>query len=453
MPMSEIITRIIYYFLASYVMSIYFIYSWNVLSGKNYNRKISKFLSLNNQKKYIVLSIIITIINIITTDYSYLKLPLMMIVLTLYNYTNYSKNLKISIIMLFLTQFIVIICESILVIIFVIFTKNDIESLLQINNVYILFSLATTILSILLFKTKLPVKIYDLIVKVTYYDKNQETTLYTITLLAIAIISTTASYLRWHTIYILLINTILFLFFVFISLQLVREKNKFEETNKKYRTSINGLREYEEMMDKYRVVNHENKNTLLEIRGMLAHEDSKDKIIKMIDNTIDNKIKDNEKIMHKTVKIPEGGLRGIIYSKICVMDDLKIKYKLDIANDVRTVDLINLDDDVIVNICKILGVFIDNSIEEVRNLKKKNIGIEIYVIDDTLSIDISNNYKGDIDMDKIDNAGYTTKGKGHGYGLALVNKILEENKDILENERMIDKNIFTQCLKIKLKQE
>lgn len=56
-------------------------------------------------------------------------------------------------------------------------------------------------------------------------------------------------------------------------------------------------------------------------------------------------------------------------------------------------------------------------------------------------------------MDKIDNAGYTTKGKGHGYGLALVNKILEENKDILENERMIEKNTFTQCLKIKLKQE
>ena len=82
-------------------------------------------------------------------------------------------------------------------------------------------------------------------------------------------------------------------------------------------------------------------------------------IVEHIDALIDNKIKDNEKIMTKTSKIPEGGLRATIYSKLCVIEKNKIDYNLDIAKDVRTVDLINLDEELILNICKILGVFME----------------------------------------------------------------------------------------------
>ena len=132
------------------------------------------------------------------------------------------------------------------------------------------------------------------------------------------------------------------------------------------------------------------------------------------------------------------------------MDKLKIKYKLNISRDVRTTDLINLDEDIILKICKILGVFLDNAIEAVKHLKKKEIFIEIYSLNNYLCIDITNNFKGNLDLDKISNTKYTTKGDGHGYGLTLVNDILSEDNNKLENEKSINRDTFTQTLKIKM---
>ena len=154
--------------------------------------------------------------------------------------------------------------------------------------------------------------------------------------------------------------------------------------------------------------------------------------------------------MKKTAKIPEGGLRATIYSKLCLMDKLKIKYNLNISREVRTTDLIKLDEDLVLKICKILGVFLDNAVEAVKALKKKEISIDVYTLDGKLCIDITNNFKGNLDLDKISNAKYTTKGDGHGYGLTLVNNLLEEEPNRLENEKSINRDTFTQTLKIKM---
>ena len=204
------------------------------------------------------------------------------------------------------------------------------------------------------------------------------------------------------------------------------------------------------MIDKFRVDTHENKNEFLTIRNMIKDNNDKDTVIKYIDKLVDNKIKDNDKIMKKTAKIPEGGLRATIYSKLCLMDKLKIKYNLNISREVRTTDLINLDEDLVLKICKILGVFLDNAIEAVKGLKKKEISIDMYTIEDSLCIDITNNFKGNLELDKITNIKYTTKGDGHGYGLTLVNKLLEEEQGRLENEKSINRDTFTQTLKIKM---
>ena len=154
--------------------------------------------------------------------------------------------------------------------------------------------------------------------------------------------------------------------------------------------------------------------------------------------------------MKKTSKIPEGGLRATIYSKLCLMDKLKINYKLNISREVRTTDLINLDEDLVLKICKILGVFLDNAIEAVKDLNKKEISIEIYIMDQELCVDITNKFEGNLDLDKINNTKYTTKGDGHGYGLTLVSKLIAEESSKLENEKSINRDNFTQTLKIKM---
>ena len=165
---------------------------------------------------------------------------------------------------------------------------------------------------------------------------------------------------------------------------------------------------------------------------------------------IEDKYEDDEKLLFKMAVIPSGGLRASIYSEIMKIKDNNINYSLDIDKKLRTIDLIELDTNAIVDICKIIGVFIDNAIDETKKLKKKNIEISLYLEKGKLNIKVSNYYKGNIDINKISNPGYTTKGKGHGYGLSLVKEIVKNN-NLFENKVQINRDLFSQILIIKYK--
>ena len=101
------------------------------------------------------------------------------------------------------------------------------------------------------------------------------------------------------------------------------------------------------------------------------------------------------------------------------------------------------------DICNIIGVYIDNSINAVNKLKKKYINIEMYMDNHKMIISISNNYVGSIDIDKIYNAGYTSNGNGHGYGLVLVKEIVNKNKK-LNIKSNLSKDTFSQKLIIEI---
>ena len=293
-------------------------------------------------------------------------------------------------------------------------------------------------------------RLYKLLMPQRNTNKDTDSIIYAIIMVIIMIAATMETYMHLSFTVVIITNTLMAAIFIGIIIMSKNLKNSFERINSKYETSISSLKEYEVMIDKFRVDTHENKNEFLTIRNMLKDKNSKETVIKYIDKLIDNKIKDNDKIMKKTSKIPEGGLRATIYSKLCLMDKLKINYKLNISREVRTTDLINLDEDLVLKICKILGVFLDNAIEAVKDLNKKEISIEIYIMDQELCVDITNKFEGNLDLDKINNTKYTTKGDGHGYGLTLVSKLIAEESSKLENEKSINRDNFTQTLKIKM---
>ena len=154
--------------------------------------------------------------------------------------------------------------------------------------------------------------------------------------------------------------------------------------------------------------------------------------------------------MFKVNVIPTGGLRATIYSEILKIKENNINYSLNIDKKLKTIALIELDERTIIDICKILGVFIDNAIEEVVKFKKGNISIDIYVENSYINIKVSNNYKSKIEVDKIFESGYTTKGEGHGFGLSMVKKIIDVN-NLLKIETELNQKNFSQILIIKYK--
>ncbi len=439
----DIIIEIITTFLGSYCLSLFYVYSWNIFEKDEGN-----LLSNRNKIASMIISIFMTITTLFLNDLKTLKMIINLVVFCLTNYFLFSKNVRKSLISLLVSQLINIISELIFIVPMNLILKENFASFANSIIGLLTINIIITIISFIILATKAPTKSYNIIIKATNNSKNSDVITYTFIIFTFAITSTTASYLKWNAIYVLIINTGLFMLFIFVALKFAKTKNSFDEISSKYETSITSLREYEAMIDKYRIYNHENKNELQTLRNLISKKNTK--ALKYIDSILDNKIKDNEKIMYKTSKIPEGGLRATIYSKLCMMDELGIKYSLDIAKDIRTVDLINMKEDIVLNICKILGVFLDNAIEAVKDLKTKHIGIEIYLMDGDLCVDITNNYEGKLDMNKIGSSKYTTKGGNHGYGLSLVNQIISDYPDRFENEKSITKNTFTQKIKIKM---
>ena len=431
------IEQVIICFICTGLLIVFSLFCWNKLEPFYKNKKQVFLL-------WLILSIIITIVNsLFLNPY---KTIISFIVLILFSYFIIYRQIKPPIILVFITQFIIFISEFSFVIICSMFLEDKIYEILFEPLPTILLNIYIFSISMLISKTKLIKKIYFL-----FYNniKNKENLVYPLIIIFILIIATIESHINLPLPVVLITNVIMAIIFISIIITSTKIKENYEKINSKYETSINSLKEYEVMIDKFRVDTHENKNEFLTIRNMIKDSNDHDLIIKYIDKLVDNKIKDNDKIMKQTAKIPSGGLRATIYSKLCLMDKLKIKYKLNISREVRTTDLINLDEELILKVCKILGVFLDNAIEAVKDLKKKTISIEIYTIDNYLCVDITNNFKGNLDIKKITETKYSTKGTGHGYGLTLVNKLLNEEKGKLENEKSIVKDMFTQTLKIK----
>ncbi len=245
---------------------------------------------------------------------------------------------------------------------------------------------------------------------------------------------------------IVIINIIFMFVYATIIHSALNEKSeniKYKEQNKML---IDNLNEYEKMLDYQRVNNHENKNQLSVIQGMIDKTNTK--ALEYLDEVIKEKREDDEGIYTSASIIPQGGLQGLVYQKMLKMKENNITINLKVERKVRKINLDNLPSKTNYDLCRAVGIIIDNAIEENLNLKEREILICMYILDECLVIEVSNKCSVIPDMTRLDEKGYTTKSNGHGYGLSLLKEIVDSNKNII-NERSINKDIFTQIIKIK----
>ena len=433
--------KLIQSFAGIIITTITNVYIWSRLLNKRPNFK--------NWKNYLyfILMAVTTFINYFYNN-QFLRIITITMMMSLFIKLIFSERVNKSILSAITSQLIYMISEIIFIssisIIFN-YNSNDIA-----NNQFgtLLANFVISALSIVLANLKCIKTFYNFFVKITSKVKNTQIIAAAIFISIIANVLAMINYYKVEFGYLLIFNAFMTLGCFGIVVYSLKTKNSYIEVNNKYSTTLNSLKEYEDILNKYRVSNHENKNQLLTIRNMLPKEDKK--IISYIDKLLENKHKDNDKAMRKTAVIPAGGLRGLIYSKVLVMDERKIHYDLDFSSSIKTVDLINkIDESTMLDICTVIGVYVDNAIDEVTNLEDKNICIEMYLDDNDLIIAISNNYAHKIDIGKLEEKGYTTKQSGHGYGLPLTKEIINNNTR-LRNEKRISKEIFTQVLKIKM---
>ncbi len=426
--------------LYNFVLTSSVIYAWHNLNNKKINFK--------DYKLYVtIIGIMLTsIINFLTIN-KFVRIVIITLIFMIFYKFLFREKLSKTVITPIFTQIIIFIAEFLYAIVMLIIFGNEAN-----NTINTLGNLATNVvvacLILISLKFKFTKSLYNKLLRATDRISPFQLSLFCMIGIIMINMSLYLTYMEVQIQYVLIFNVIVTLLVLVIIFYSFRTQNKYNKVSDKYNIAIKSLNDYENMMTKYRIANHENKNLLLTVRAMIVNNDND--IPKYIDSIIEEKYKDDEKLLFDVSSIPSGGLRATIYSEILKIKENKINYLLNIDRQIRTVDLIELDTSTTIDICKIIGVFIDNAIEAVKNISKKNINIDLYVESDNLCIKVSNNYKGNINIEKINDEGYTTKGKGHGYGLPLVKSIVNNNV-IFEHKTEVNKEIFSQILVIKYK--
>lgn len=347
------------------------------------------------------------------------------------------SNINIIIVSSILEQFLLFFSEIIYFFILFLFFGN-INVL--INNTYI-GTIIICLICVLLININFIQKIYDKILSFTFNVNKY----FILLILVVTVNILLSSVYNGNNMYGNLFFMILYTYIVYMFLY---EKNKNDIYEKENKNLIENLNEYEKMLDYQRVNNHENKNQLLVIKSMVEKKD--ENTIDYINEIIKDKREDNDILYTKAKRIPSGGLQGLIYQKMLLIQEKGINIVLDVSTKVRKIDLLNISPRMNYDICRIVGIILDNAIEETEKVNKKDKEILIYMyIDDYFNIEISNHFVGNIEIDKIFNKGYTTKGNGHGYGLELLRKIVASN-DNITNEIKIVNDLFVQIVKIKM---
>lgn len=358
------------------------------------------------------------------------------------------KNSKSAAITAIVTELIFIGSEFLFAILLITVLKNSISILFANYFGAFISNFVICLISVGLLHTKIPKIIYNQLLVKTQKIKFS----LLITILSIFIISLNLVlsfiYYKVSSITILIINIILTVIYSFIVFKFIEQKNRYIDISDKYSLSEASLKEVQNNVNRLMALNHENKNQLITIRTMVANKD-KD-ILKNIDAIVEEKIKDDKELKIRTSVISNTMLGSLIYSKLLTMKEKDITHNLHISKAINKSHLINLGDKTNVDVCKIIGVYLDNAIEAVMEAGVKEINIDLYLEDAYFCISIANTFKGKVDLDAITDYGYTTKSKGHGYGLSLVKEVIKDNNALSSKTDIIDNKVFVQNLKIKM---
>lgn len=371
-----------------------------------------------------------------------LRFILFIFVIFLIQFIIITKKDKISILYAFNTEIIMSISEIIISFVLIIF--NVPSSNIEKSNVFqLLINILVSLFSIFIIYIPIIRKLLLKVINIFKKNNNFIKYLYVfIIIIYIIILKNGLEFLLKSNYYI---NVLFIIGIVVILNIIIRNESKYEQLKEENKQMLNYVTKYEKIITAQGKTNHEFKNQLMVIRGYAQMNSNK--IIEYIDEIVEDSNKAGSSyLISQLNNFPDGGIKGLLYYKLSIMEDENIKYSINVEKGVKT-KLKTLSINNYKNITKILGVLLDNAIDASKKSKHKKINISVIKDNKNIVFKIYNTYKGKIDIEKI-GTGYTSKCNGHGYGLRLVKDIINEDK-LFNISHNLEDNYFVSSLYIK----
>lgn len=231
----------------------------------------------------------------------------------------------------------------------------------------------------------------------------------------------------------IVISTFIGLIYIYVC-QLFKS-NQLEAKNNILYECMRNIESYQEEQD---LKIHEYKNQLSKITAITDDKE----VINKIEEILNVDLSEDIYLLGKIKNIPKSELKSLIYYKLLVAKKDNIKLLINVSPELSN-ERYNFSRSQEKTISNIIGVFFDNAIEGAKSSKEKELSLEIYDSNLGMTFSISNTFSGKINLEKLGNKGYTTKGKNHGNGLHFVKKMLNKKNGIFMRT-IVNNNHFTQ---------
>lgn len=238
------------------------------------------------------------------------------------------------------------------------------------------------------------------------------------------------------------ISLLAIVIFLILFILYSKEQEEYDNLNDRYNQLLSYVTEFETWIDIQEMNKHEYKNDLAILQTKVKDREVK----KFIESKLSKKLIIEDEWLEQLKEIPEGGMKGLLYYKIILAKNNKINLKIDVSKNIKK-KFKSIDKKDYKLICNLFGIYLDNALEAALKSKEKSMSVEIYELKNELNIVISNSFKGKIDLTKITEKGYTTKGTGHGKGLHFAKKLLKSSNNIHSSYNICN-NFYVQKLKI-----
>lgn len=370
----------------------------------------------------LIISILVFIVNMcVTTSVKFVLIYLLMCLLYYYNYEEkYLYFTLFKTILIYILMFITDIIASLILMNLTVPTNPDVINLLK-----ALGTLLNSILMFGLFKINYFVNLLNKFLSMIMKKEAKILTIFAI-LLLITLWCMGFEY-RLHASFVSFVSLITIVIFLclMVSVMVYQYFNNKEVENEKQQLQVL-MHEYENVLNQTSENRHEMLNDLLILRSIADKNSSE------FTRTLDGIIRqyDTKKFKKYTslAKLPTG-VKGMIYYKIAFINENEINFDT-VVNGVDYAKFEAMDKDLYYKVCKILGILMDNAIDACVDSDKKKLVVSVYTENEDLCVEIDNSYSGIVDKDGIKKKGYTTKGKNHGHGLTILNRIIDETEEL-----------------------
>lgn len=234
--------------------------------------------------------------------------------------------------------------------------------------------------------------------------------------------------------------------FIIVALYIFKEEIEKSNRLKEYERLSDYAKANENLLEDYRVRCHESSNHLIIIDHMIPK--SNKKVHEYINSLLSDHKINKYYFINELKNIPITELKGFINYKLMIMVNENIHVQINISPEVKNSKLKTLSQKDRTDLYNIVGVLLDNAYDASKESKEKEVAFTMYKEGTTVVLMVANTHKGTIDVNRISEYGYSTKGKNHGTGLYIVDKIINKNPKFTKETSTFE-NYFIQTIRIK----